>query len=274
MALPNLAGLSILPTRRLIYLGKTNKESSTLMSFFKCNCQKTLVRVFPLTSKYNSYYACSLLDLDMSLHNLIYLVVGFLVLVTPLVGVVENVQEVLAQEQEQEQEQQQQNASSSNATTSITQGLLQNSTSFGQIGSDTAIKHPPELSTLTVQPWPVVKPNENFTVSGKAVDKVTLDPIINENISFFYESASQSIPADSLTEIQPQKTDPMGKFRVDVQAPSTEGATSITAVFNGTGLHHAASSSPAIVIVSNTTTGTTGASPTTANTTTQASEGE
>jgi glutamate racemase len=57
----------------------------------------------------------------MSLHNLIYLVVGFLVLVTPLVGVVENVQEVLAQEQEQEQEQQ--NASSSNAaTTSITQG--------------------------------------------------------------------------------------------------------------------------------------------------------
>src|SRR5215207_8246654 len=152
------------------------------MSFFKCNCQKTLVRVFPLTSKYNSYYACSLLDLDMSLHNLIYLVVGFLDLVTPLVGVVENVQEVLAQEQEQEQ--QQQNASSSNATTSITQGLLQNSTSFGQIGSDTAIKHPPELSILTVQPWPVVKPNENFTVSGKVVDKVTLDPISNENISF------------------------------------------------------------------------------------------
>src|SRR5215207_6685112 len=245
------------------------------MSFFKCNCQKTLVRVFPLTSKYNSYYVCSLLDLDMSLHNLIYLVVGFLVLVTPLVGVVENVQEVLAQEQQQQQQQQNaSSSSSSNATTSITQGLLQNSTSFGQIGSDTAIKHPPELSTLTVQPWPVVKPNENFTVSGKAVDKVTLDPIINENISFFYESASQSIPADSLTEIQPQKTDPMGKFRVDVQAPSTEGATSITAVFNGTGLHHAASSSPAIVIVSNTTTGTTGASPTTANTTAQASEGE
>jgi hypothetical protein len=227
------------------------------------------VRVFPLTSKYNSYYACSLLDLDMSLHNLIYLVVGFLVLVTPLVGVVENVQEVLAQEQEQ------QNASSSNAaTTSITQGLLQNSTSFGQIGSDTAIKHPPELSTLTVQPWPIVKPNENFTVSGKVVDKVTLDPISNENISFIYESASQSIPADSLMEIQPQKTDPMGKFRVDVQAPSSEGATSITAIFNGTGLHHAASSSPAIVIVSNTTTSaTTGASPTTANTTTQVSEG-
>jgi hypothetical protein len=210
----------------------------------------------------------------MSLHNLIYLVVGFLVLVTPLVGVVENVQEVLAQEQEQEQEQQ--NASSSNAaTTSITQGLLQNSTSFGQIGSDTAIKHPPELSTLTVQPWPIVKPNENFTVSGKVVDKVTLDPISNENISFIYESASQSIPADSLMEIQPQKTDPMGKFRVDVQAPSSEGATSITAIFNGTGLHHAASSSPAIVIVSNTTTSaTTGASPTTANTTTQVSEGE
>jgi hypothetical protein len=76
-------------------------------------------------------------------------------------------------------------------------------------------------------------------------------------------------------EIQPQKTDPMGKFRVDVQAPSSEGATSITAIFNGTGLHHAASSSPAIVIVSNTTTSaTTGASPTTANTTTQVSEGE
>ena len=224
------------------------------------------MRVFPLTSKYNSYYACSLLDLDMSLHNLIYLVVGFLVLVTPLVGVVENVQEVLAQEQEQ------QNASSSNAaTTSITQGLLQNSTSFGQIGSDTAIKHPPELSTLTVQPWPIVKPNENFTVSGKVVDKVTLDPISNENISFIYESASQSIPADSLMEIQPQKTDPMGKFRVDVQAPSSEGATSITAIFNGTGLHHAASSPPAIVIVSNTTTVT---SPTTTNTTSQASEGE
>src|SRR5919106_6200848 len=222
-------------------------------------------------SKYNSYYACSLLDLDMSLQYLIYLVVGFLVLVTPLVGVVGNVQEVLAQQQEQEQEQQQQNASSSNAaTTSITQGLLQNSTSFGQIGSDTAIKHPPEISTLTVQPWPIVKPNENFTVSGKVVDKVTLDPISNKNISFFYESASQSIPADSLMEIQPQKTDPMGKFRVDVQAPSSEGATSITAIFNGTDLHHAASSPPAIVIVSNaTTSATTGASPTTANTTTQ-----
>ena len=227
------------------------------------------MRVFPLTSKYNSYYACSLLDLDMSLHNLIYLVVGFLVLVTPLVGVVENVQEVLAQEKEQ------QNASSSNATTtSITQGLLQNSTSFGQIGSDTAIKHPPEISTLTVQPWPIVKPNENFTVSGKVVDKVTLDPISNKNISFFYESASQSIPADSLMEIQPQKTDPMGKFRVDVQAPSSEGATSITAIFNGTDLHHAASSPPAIVIVSDATAATTGASPTTANTTAQASEEE
>ncbi|HEU4822638.1 MAG TPA: hypothetical protein VFS97_04375 [Nitrososphaeraceae archaeon] len=40
----------------------------------------------------------------------ICLVVGLPVLVTPLVGVVENIQEVLAQEQEQ------QNASSSNAT--------------------------------------------------------------------------------------------------------------------------------------------------------------
>jgi hypothetical protein len=208
----------------------------------------------------------------MSLQYLIYLVVGFLVLVTPLVGVVGNVQEVLAQEQGQEQ--QQQNASSSNATTtSTTQGLLQNSTSFGQIGSDTTIKHPPEVSTLTVQPWPVVKPNENFTISGKVVDKVTLDPISNENISFFYESASQSIPADSLKEIQPQKTDPMGKFRVDVQAPSSEGATSITAIFNGTGLYHAASSPPAIVIVSNSTSATTGASPTT-NTTAQASKEE
>jgi hypothetical protein len=200
----------------------------------------------------------------------------FLVLVTPLlVGVVENVQEISAQEQEQ----QQQNTLSSNATTatSITKGLLQNSTSFGKIGSDT-IKHPPELSILTVQPWPVVKPNENFTVSGKVVDKVTLDPISDEDISFLYESASQSIPADSLMEIQPQKTDAMGKFRVDVQAPSSEGAISITAIFNGTGLYHAAASPPVIVIVSNTTTtaATTGASPTTtANTTTaQGSKGE
>jgi hypothetical protein len=103
----------------------------------------------------------------MSLQHLIYLVVGFLVLVTPLVGVVKNVQEVLAQQQ------QQQNASSFNATTSTTQGLLQNSTAFGQIGSGTAIKHPPEVSTLTVQPWPIVKPDENFTVSGKVADKVT-----------------------------------------------------------------------------------------------------
>jgi hypothetical protein len=55
-------------------------------------------------------------------------------------------------------------------------------------------------------------------------------------------------------EIQPQKTDPMGKFRVDVQAPSNEGAASITAIFNGTGIYHAASSPPTIVIVSNTTT--------------------
>jgi hypothetical protein len=226
-------------------------------------------------SKYNPYYACSLLDLNMSIQYLIYLVAGFLVLVTPLVGVMENVQEVLAQEQGQEQ--QQQNASSSSlATTSTTQGLLQNSTSFGQIGSDTAIKHPPEVSTLTVQPWPVVKPNERFTISGEVVDKVTLDPIGNEDVSFLYESASESIPANSLMEIQPQKTDPMGKFRVDVQAPSSEGATSITAIFNGTGLYHAAASSPAIVIVSNTTTAAaaTGASPMTANTTAQATERE
>ena len=54
-------------------------------------------------------------------------------------------------------------------------------------------------------------------------------------------------------EIQPQKTDPMGKFRVDVPAPSNEGAAAITAIFNGTGIYHAASSPPAIVIVSNTT---------------------
>jgi hypothetical protein len=202
-----------------------------------------------LASKYNSYYACSLLELDMFLQYWIYLVVGLPVLVTPLVGVVENVQ-VLAQEQEQ------QNTSSSNATTgtSTTQGLLQNSTSFGKIGSGTAIKHPPELSTLTVQPWPVVKPNEHFTVSGEVVDKVTLDPIGNEDVSFLYESASESIPADSIMEIQPQKTDPMGKFRVDVPAPSNEGAAAITAIFNGTGIYHAASSPPAIVIVSNTTT--------------------
>jgi hypothetical protein len=220
-----------------------------------------------MASKYNSYYVYSLLDLDMSLQYWIYLVVGLPVLVAPLVGVVENVQEVLAQEQEQ------QNTSSSNATTSTstTQGLLQNSTSFGKIGSGTAIKHPPELSTLTVQPWPVVKPNEHFTVSGKVVDKITLDPIGNEDVSFLYESASESIPANSLMEIQPQKTDPMGKFRVDVQAPSNEGAAAITAIFNGTGIYHAASSPPAIVIVSNTTTVT---SPTTTNTTSQASEGE
>jgi hypothetical protein len=220
-----------------------------------------------LASKYNSYYACSLLDLDMSLQYWIYLVVGLPVLVTPLVGVVKNVPEVLAQEQEQ------QNTSSSNATTgtSTTQGLLQNSTSFGKIGSGPAIKHPPELSTLTVQPWPVVKPNEHFTVSGKAVDKATLDPIGNEDVSFLYESASKSIPANSLMEIQPQKTDPMGKFRVDVQAPSNEGAAAITAIFNGTGIYHAASSPPAIVIVSNTTTVT---SPTATNATSQASEGE
>jgi hypothetical protein len=64
-----------------------------------------------LASKYNSYYACSLLELDRFLQYWIYLVVGLPVLVTPLVGVVENVQEVLAQEQEQ------QNTSSSNATT-------------------------------------------------------------------------------------------------------------------------------------------------------------
>jgi hypothetical protein len=115
------------------------------------------------------------------------------------------------------------------------------------------------------------KPNEHFTVSGKVVDKVTLDPIGNEDVSFFYESASKSIPGNSLMEIQPQKTDPMGKFRVDVQAPSNEGAASITAIFNGTGIYHAASSPPTIVIVSNTTTVT---SPTTTSTTSKASEGE
>jgi hypothetical protein len=173
-----------------------------------------------------------------------------LALAISLMEVVQNIQ-VLAQ-----QEQQEQNASSSNITTtaSTKQGPLQNSTSFGELGSDSAIKHPPELSTLTVKPWPIVKSNENLTASGRVIDKVTLAPIAEQEISFLYESASSSIPPESLDEIKPQKTDAMGSFKVDFKAPERgEGVVSVTALFNGTDLHHAAASPPALVMVSNTT---------------------
>ena len=85
------------------------------------------------------------------------------------------------------------------------------------------------------------------------VYKITLQPIPSSDVSFLYESASEEIPPFSLTPIEKQNTDSTGKFTTTANAPGTEGIISVTAIFNGSGLHHSGASDPALVIVSNST---------------------
>ncbi len=129
--------------------------------------------------------------------------------------------------------------------------FLKNSTSFGNATADLRIKHAPEFSTLTIQPWPIAEPGKEFNITGILVDKITLQPIANSDISFLYESASQAIPPFSLETIDKQSTDTGGKFNATTSAPDTQGIVSITAVYNGSGLYHSAASDPALAIVSN-----------------------
>ena len=88
------------------------------------------------------------------------------------------------------------NAQQQNETTNQTQmqsqenmsetKFLKNSTSFGNATADLRIKHAPEFSTLTIQPWPIVAPGKEFNITGFLVDKITLQPIANSDISFLY----------------------------------------------------------------------------------------
>ena len=153
------------------------------------------------------------------------------------------------------------NAQQQNETTNQTQmqsqenmsetKFLKNSTSFGNATADLRIKHAPEFSTLTIQPWPIVEPGKEFNITGTLVDKITLQPIANPDISFLYESASEAIPPFSLETIDKQTADTGGKFNAKTSAPDTQGIVSVTAVYNGSGLYHSAASDPALVIVSN-----------------------
>jgi hypothetical protein len=151
------------------------------------------------------------------------------------------------------------NAQQQNETTNQTQmqnqetKFLNNSTSFGNATADLRIKHAPEFSTLTIQPWPIVEPSKEFNVTGILVDKITLQPIPNSDVSFLYESASQAISPSSLEAIDKQSADTGGKFNATATAPDTQGIASVTAVYNGSGLYHSVASDPALVIVSNST---------------------
>lgn len=131
--------------------------------------------------------------------------------------------------------------------------FLKNSTSFGNATADLNIKHAPEFSTLTIQPWPIVEPSKDFNITGILVDKITLQPIANSDISFLYESASEAIPPFSLEPIDKHSTDTGGKFHATSSAPDSQGIVSVTAVYNGSGLYHSVASDPALVIVSNST---------------------
>jgi hypothetical protein len=151
------------------------------------------------------------------------------------------------------------NAQQQNATTNQTQSqenmselkFLKNSTSFGNATADLRIKHAPEFSTLTIQPWPIVEPGKEFNITGILVDKITLEPIANSDISFLYESASQAISPSSLEAIDKQSADTGGRFNAKTNAPDSQGIVSVTAVYNGSGLYHSVASDPALVIVSN-----------------------
>ena len=153
------------------------------------------------------------------------------------------------------------NAQQQNETTNQTQmqsqenmsetRFLKNSTSFGNATAELKIKHAPEFSALTIQPWPIVEPSKEFNITGILADKITLQPIANSDISFLYESASEAIPPFSLENIDKQSTDTGGKFSAKTSAPDTQGIVSVTAVYNGSGLYHSVASDPALVIVSN-----------------------
>jgi hypothetical protein len=150
------------------------------------------------------------------------------------------------------------NAQQQNETTNQTQmqsmsetKFLKNSTSFGNATADLKIKHAPEFSTLTIQPWPIVEPGKEFNITGILVDKISLQPIADSDISFLYESASEAISPSSLEAIDKQSSDTGGKFNAKTSAPDSQGIVSVTAVYNGSGLYHSAASDPALVIVSN-----------------------
>jgi hypothetical protein len=83
------------------------------------------------------------------------------------------------------------------------------------------------------------------------VDKITLQPVANSEISFLYESASEAIPPFGLETIEKQSTNTGGKFNTKTSAPDTQGIVSVTAIYNGSGLYHSVASDPALVIVSN-----------------------
>ena len=103
------------------------------------------------------------------------------------------------------------------------QKFLKNSTSFGNATADLKIKHAPEFSTLTIQPWPMVEPSKEFNITGILVDKITLQPIANSDISFLYESASEAIPPFSLETIANLSTYAAGKFNTTANALYTQG---------------------------------------------------
>jgi hypothetical protein len=155
------------------------------------------------------------------------------------------------------------NAQQQNETTNQTQmqsqenmsetKFLKNSTSFGNATAELKIKHAPEFSALTIQPWPIVEPGNEFNITGILVDKITLQPIANSDVSFLYESASEAIPQFSLKTIDKQTADSGGKFNAKTSAPDTQGIVAVTAVYNGSGLYHSVASDPALVIVSNST---------------------
>jgi hypothetical protein len=149
-------------------------------------------------------------------------------------------------------QQQAQNDAQDQTQLSMSQSkFLKNSTSFGNATADLKIKHAPEFSTLTIQPWPMVEPNKEFNITGMLVDKITLQPIPSSDVTFLYESASEAIQPSSLKQIDNQNTDATGKFSTTTNAPDTEGIISVTAVFDGSGLYHSGASDPALVIVSN-----------------------
>ncbi|MGH9979583.1 MAG: hypothetical protein ACRD8Z_27645 [Nitrososphaeraceae archaeon] len=150
-------------------------------------------------------------------------------------------------------QQQEGNQTQNNTTMTQEPKFLKNSTSFGNATADLTIKHSPEFSTLTIQPWPIVQPDQEFNITGTLVDRITLMPIPNSDITFLYESASEAIPPFSLQEIDNQQTDSNGEFAATSKAPTTNGTISITAVFNGSGLYHGAASDPTMAIVSNST---------------------
>ena len=96
-----------------------------------------------------------------------------------------------------------------------------------------------------------MEPSKEFNITGILVDKITLQPVANSDISFLYESASEAIPPFSLETIKKQTADTDGKFSTTVTAPDIQGIVSVTALYNGSGLYHSVASDPALAIVSN-----------------------